>query len=135
MIKKIYLDDENSLIKLPCVVNNLRKVDLILDTGASHTMLHSAILSKLGYTERDIVGYSKVSTANGIKKLPVYQIDVIHLVNDLSTISSILKKDLLVTSDTFDRADYQDADGILGLDFFRNLRLDVDFRSKILTVI
>jgi hypothetical protein len=101
-------------------------VDLVLDTGASHTFIDFGILIKEGYRLSDSQGLVPVETANGIIYANVFSVPVISSLG-------ILKSDFEITSYLFD--DLQnDFKGVLGLDFFDNTEFCISLKVNTLTI-
>jgi len=55
-------------------------VDLVLDTGASHTFVDFGILIKEGYRMNDTKGLVPVETANGIIPANRFEVESVHKV-------------------------------------------------------
>ena len=101
-------------------------VDLVLDTGASHTFLNFGILIKEGYRMGDTKGLVPIETANGIIYANRF---------DLSDISAlgISKNNFEVTSFLFDdpEGDYQ---GVIGLDFLADKKFCIDLLKNEISI-
>jgi len=65
------------------LINNQEPVKLIIDTGASLTVLSSKIIRDLGLNLGDLLYYTEFSTANGIVKAPVFELDSISVRNHI----------------------------------------------------
>ncbi len=125
-IQTFELDSFNNVIVIPTLVNGKDYINLILDTGASHTVINLTRLIDLGYKISDTQGLTLIATANGIIEENTYLIPTISF-------AGIIKKDLLVASYHFETGDYG-ADGVLGLDFFKDLSLTIDFKNLTIEV-
>jgi predicted aspartyl protease len=96
------------------------RVRLAVDTGANATALDHELLRKAGFGIRDAVDHVRVFTAGGVMDLPVFRIQRV-------TAFDIARDDLLVAAPKFPPE--SGIDGVLGLDFFRGLRLTIDLRE------
>jgi predicted aspartyl protease len=113
-------ETEDDLIIVTARIGN-SVLDLVLDTGASHTFINFGVLIKEGYRVGDTKGLVPVETANGIIYANRYQIDKIEGLG-------IVKACFEVTSYIFDdpESNYQ---GVIGLDFLENTKFCIDFEK------
>lgn len=96
---------------------------LALDTGASHTVIDSALLDSAGIpVDRDGPQY-RVRTATGTgsaRRIILERLSALgHAKNDFAVMTYPLSKSLRL-------------DGFLGLDFLRGLELIIDFRNGLI---
>ena len=112
---------EDDLIIVTARIGN-SVLDLVLDTGASHTFINFGILIKEGYRVGDTKGLVPVETANGIIYANRYEITKI-------TGLGIVKENFEVTSYIFDdpETNYQ---GVIGLDFFDKVKFCIDLNAN-----
>ena len=92
---------------------------LLLDTGATHSMLNREIASTLGYNLARAGNLIRTITASGVVFAPqvvLQSIEVLH--QELRSFPVLF---YTLPGDA-------GADGVLGLDFFRGRRLTLDFR-------
>ena len=118
-------ETEDDLIVIPVKIGN-SLVDLVVDTGASHTFIDFGILIKEGYRLNDTKGIIAVETANGIiyaNRFDVGSIDAL----------GISKENFEVTSYIFDDPE-SNFKGVIGLDFLGNNEVCINFKENILTV-
>jgi predicted aspartyl protease len=101
-------ETEDDLIIVTVRIGN-SVLDLVLDTGASHTFINFGVLIKEGYRVGDTKGLVPVETAKGIIYANRYEVSKI-------TALGIVKENFEVTSYIFDdpETNYQ---GVIGLDF------------------
>ena len=118
-------DTEDDLIIVQVQIGN-SLVDLVLDTGASHTFIDFGILIKEGFRLNDTKGLVPVETANGI--IIANRFDV-QTINGLG----IEKKNFEVTSYLFDDP-VSDFKGVIGLDFLENTECCINFKKSIITI-
>lgn len=101
---------------------------LAIDTGASQTLLELNILYFLGYTLDDSIGTSFYETANGIIEGHIVSI------KELSALGITRRNFEVCTFDFLARGLISELTGVLGLDFFDNVKICLDFRTSIITV-
>ena len=118
-------DTEDDLIIVQVQIRN-SLVDLVLDTGASHTFIDFGILIKEGFRLNDTKGLVPVETANGI--IIANRFDV-QTINGLG----IEKKNFEVTSYLFDDP-VSDFKGVIGLDFLENTEICINFKKSLITI-
>jgi predicted aspartyl protease len=116
---------EDDLITFPVRIGN-SIVDLVFDTGATHTFIDLGILIKEGYRIGDSKGLIPVETANGIIYANRFE------VNKIATLG-IVKENFEVTSYLFDDPE-SDFKGLIGLDFFENKEVCINFVENKLTI-
>lgn len=98
---------------------------LALDTGATATQISATILTALGYDPPRSARRRRVRTATGTAVAPV--VDLRHLLA-----LGRGRADLAVTA--LDLPPATTYDGLLGLDFFRGLVLNLDFAGGVITL-
>jgi predicted aspartyl protease len=114
-------ETEDDLIIITARIGN-SVLDLVLDTGASHTFINFGVLVKEGYRVGDTKGLVPVETANGIIYANRYEVIKI-------TALGIEKSNFEVTSYIFDdpETNYQ---GVLGLDFLAETKFCIDLKTN-----
>jgi predicted aspartyl protease len=97
-------------------------LDLVFDTGASHTFINFGVLIKEGYRVGDTKGLVPVETANGIIYANRFNITQIECLG-------IAKEYFEVTSYIFDDPEnnYQ---GVIGLDFLGKMKFCIDLDTN-----
>jgi predicted aspartyl protease len=118
-------ETEDDLIVIPVKIGN-SLVDLVVDTGASHTFIDFGILIKEGYRLNDTKGIIAVETANGILYANRFDVESIDALG-------ISKENFEVTSYIFDDPE-SNFKGVIGLDFLGNNEICINFKENILTV-
>src|SRR5262245_16627496 len=101
------------------------EVVLVLDTGATTSLIRSDLLTRLGYDPAASTDRVQVLTGGGVRILP-------RLVVNRLTVLGQDRIDFPDLSDALPPG--ADIDGILGLDFFRGQILTLDFRSGLITL-
>jgi predicted aspartyl protease len=95
-------------------------LQLALDTGATTTLINVAMLVALGYDPALSPDRIQVTTGSGVEFVP--RIDLQRL-----TALGLERYGLQVLAHTLPPT--SGVDGLLGLDFFRDSRLSLDFRG------
>lgn len=104
------------------------EISLGLDTGASHTVIDLTPLLIAGYDISQSKSVVQLETASGVIDAYIFR------VRELTAIG-IKKRDFEIC--VYDFLTYHlitDFDGLLGLDFFEDHQLCIDFRSSVLTI-
>jgi hypothetical protein len=89
-----------------------------LDTAATHTVLPATSLRRLGYDLSQPVRRTRLRAATGIAPAPMIQVQAITALERIHTDFLVAAHDLPLGVE---------ADGLLGLDFFRGFVLNIDF--------
>ena len=98
---------------------------LVLDTGASRTLVNRDIVERLGYSLSADLPTARVATGSRIENMPMLVVSrIAALGRDLTNLEVLCHN--LPAGTTID--------GLLGLDFFRNQRLTIDFREGLITL-
>ena len=98
---------------------------LALDTGATMTWLSVVIMAELGYDLASPADLMEVTTASSREVTPVIPVAQIRALNNERLDFPVLCHNL-PSGTPFD--------GLLGLDFFRDHRLTIDFREGLVTL-
>jgi predicted aspartyl protease len=101
------------------------ELELLLDTGASDTVISDARLLAAGYDPMAAVNAHSVVTASGSIRMLEYRVLVLATLGDVRT-------DFPVLSHTFPAG--VGHDGVLGLDFLRGNVLTIDFVNGEITL-
>jgi hypothetical protein len=117
---KFNLNTEEDLILLDAFIDGYL-IRLALDTAASHTVIDTTALILADYPLNNSNSHVKIETASGIieaKKIAIKEFKSIGLTKNNFELTSydFIASGLLT-----------EIDGVLGLDFFRNLILTIDF--------
>ena len=116
-------DRGRGLIVVPTEVvgpNGSAIVRLALDTGATRTLINSALLMSLGYGPNAADATVEVTTGSGVEFVPL------RPVTRLTALGQE-RRDFGVISHTLPPS--AGVDGLLGLDFLRGRVLTIDFRN------
>jgi predicted aspartyl protease len=95
-------------------------LQLALDTGATTTLVNVAMLVAIGYNPALSADRVRVTTGSGVEFAPRVELQRLTVLGQERYGLHMLGHTLPPSSGV---------DGLLGLDFFRGLRLTVDFRA------
>jgi predicted aspartyl protease len=98
---------------------------LALDTGATTTLINSDMLLSIGYDSAGSESRVQITTASGLEEVPQINVKRLTALGKELTDFPVLSFTLPPTSGV---------DGLLGLDFLRVKRLEVDFRNGSITL-
>ena len=121
--QKFQLSEADSLIILPCIVSD-EEVSLALDTGASHTVVDLTKLLIAGYKISESLRNEVFETAKGTVEALVFKVDTFH------ALGTTLKNIEVCSYDFLGNNVLSEIDGVLGLDFFRNTDLRINFKTS-----
>ncbi len=116
------LETEESLILVPTLVED-EEVSLVLDTGASHTIIDLTKLLIIGYRLDDSLGVVQFETAKGVVDAYVFKIDYLRALGHEKRNITICSYDFLGNNIL------SEIDGVLGLDFFQETELLINFKK------
>lgn len=103
-------------------------VRLALDTGASNTIIDLTALLIAGYRKADAIDGVEIETGKGIIQADVYKTQHLKTLGISQTDFGVCSYDFLANSVL------TDIDGVLGIDFFENKKLCIDFDRQEITV-
>ncbi len=117
------LHDENSIIIVHAVIEDKYEFRLALDTAATHTTIDSNILYLAGYELRNAIVKVEVETANGIIVNEIYELKKLNCLGMSKTNFKVQVYDFIAHGIT------TEYDGVIGLDFLRDIVLTIDFKD------
>jgi len=100
-------------------------VRLALDTGATGTLINTAIMVSVGYDPGVSPDRVQVTTGSGVEFVPRVKLEKIEALGRERTDFPVLCHTLPASASV---------DGLLGLDFFRGLKLNIDFSGACITL-
>lgn len=118
-------ESPDDLITITARIDN-SVVDLVLDTGASHTFVDFGILIKEGYRMDDTKGLVPVETANGIIPANLFEVKKVEALG-------ASKENFEVTSYLFDNPE-STFKGVLGLDFLDGKEVCINLKNNTVKV-
>lgn len=124
---KFTFNKKKGLIIVPVTIKGPKLIvdaNFVLDTGATFTVINSEVLYKAGFKKENIIEKINTTTASGISSASIMKISSISAMGLIRHNLKIISKDLPLTLFV---------DGLLGLDFFRNKELNLNFRTGIIT--
>ncbi|PKP57238.1 MAG: peptidase A2A [Candidatus Altiarchaeales archaeon HGW-Altiarchaeales-1] len=102
-----------------------RGVKVLLDTGATNTILSWDTLKDIGYDPAISTKRTNITTANGVIEAPLVRVKEI-------SIGDFRVKDIDVLC--HDIPELIRVDGLLGLNFIENFRVCIDYKKEILEI-
>ena len=124
----IRFDPRGRLIIVPARIHgrdNRETVDLVLDTGATRTIVSREVAQSLGYDPAALEEWAHITTGSGALSVPLLSVEKIEALRKAETNMRVLCHTLPSRAAI---------DGVLGLDFLRGERLVVDFRAGLLAL-
>ena len=118
----VAFDRKASLIKLPVTIkkgNEILRYKFALDTGANVTLIDSDVMLEMGYSKVNSIGTTHTLTASKPETVYEFKIDNIMALG-------LIRRDFKVISRSLPLG--LGIDGLLGLNFFRNQELIIDFK-------
>lgn len=100
-------------------------LSLALDTGATGTLISQSSLLRLGYDLTQAQDQVQITTGSSIEYAPRILLGKLTALGQVRTDFPILGHNLPPSASV---------DGLLGLDFFRGLNLNIDFRDGLITL-
>ena len=98
---------------------------LALDTGASSTLVSKEILTVIGYEPDSLPKTVNFTTGSGVESASRVTVDRLEALSQSRPNFSVIAHTLPPTASI---------DGVLGLDFFRNHVLTLDFQRGVITL-
>jgi predicted aspartyl protease len=115
--------ENDGLIVVQVFINLEHSFFMVLDTGCSHTVLHTKEAEKMGFNLKK----ARKTTIDTGSQSEVAKEIVVELIEALDyTVSNLT---LTVFDVNIDRTKYV---GYLGLDFFQDKKLTIDFKNQVL---
>ena len=115
--------DKGSLITVPCRIG-IDTIALALDTGASHTTFDLTQILMLGYSVTDAIRMERVKTGGGTVETYVFVLKQLTCLGITRTNIEVSAYDFFA----FNIVAY--FDGVLGLDFFEDVKFCIDLKQK-----
>ncbi|MCI0487825.1 MAG: retropepsin-like domain-containing protein [Blastocatellia bacterium] len=105
--------------------NLVRVVNLLMDTGASYTILSWATLISLGLDPASSTVRRPVTTASGLVWMPLVELEEFHAFGQSIAQFPVLAHTVPLGSQV---------SGILGMDFLREFKIKLDFQQAIVEI-
>jgi predicted aspartyl protease len=124
---QFYRKSSDELVVVKARVNN-ESLRVALDTGASHTILDLTALLFAGYRLTDSYGVTEFETGKGVIEAHRFMVDRL-------TVCGITQEQVEVFAyDYLAHGLLSEYDGVIGLDFFSDHKICLDFRISEITV-
>ena len=121
----IPIEKHGQIVVIQAILNNKRSAKFVVDTGATYTMISSAVAKDLDIDLTQNQRTMPFQTANGLIQAPLTNLDSI-------TVGGMEVKNL--TAAVHDAVPDPQVAGLLGLNFLSNFRMDIDTQKGLLHV-
>lgn len=118
-----HFNSKSGLIVVTCNIigpSGNRYARLALDTGATSTIICKEIVVAIGYDPESLADYVKITTGSGVETTVRLNVARIEALGQSREVFPIIAHTLPPTAAV---------DGLLGLDFFRDHILTLDFKN------
>jgi predicted aspartyl protease len=124
-VKFAKLDRRAPLIVVPAKVNGVGRLRLVLDTGATHSVVTPQLVERLGLV---VHGSATAMAAGGTMNLAIVRID------SLEVAGAVVRR-LTVAVVNVDHVAKltRKIDGVVGNDFLRRFKVTIDYRKSTVT--
>lgn len=122
------LPTDEDVIIVNASIEGKYKFRLALDTAATHTTIDSNVLYFACYPLKNSKGETEVETSNGIIMAELYDI------TNLECLSIIHEKFEVQVYDFLAHGITSNYDGVVGLNFFKNNKICIDFKKREITI-
>jgi clan AA aspartic protease (TIGR02281 family) len=119
----IPIEQHGQIVVIQATLNNKRAAKFVVDTGASYTMISSAVAKDLDIDLSQNQRTMPFQTANGLIQAPLTNLESI-------TVGGMEIKNL--TAAVHDAVPDPQVAGLLGLNFLSNFRMDIDTQRGLL---
>ena len=128
MIYHFKRDAEYELIVVTILIDGRHVFKMLLDTGATHTTIDSNTLYMIDYNSKDVAETTEIETGNGVVEVGILEIAA------LSSLGLTRKKFPVQIYDFLSHGIFSDYNGVLGLDFFKDVKFCIDMKKNTITV-
>ena len=121
-VSLVSFDKKAALIVVPVTIKTEKKVwefRFAVDTGATISLISASVMERLGYTKADSLRTSHTITASKAETVYEYSLDNIMAIG-------LIRRNFKVISRSLPMG--LGIDGLLGLNFFHNKELTIDFK-------
>ena len=102
-----------------------RRVKMVLDTGATYTMIPWYIAEELGYNPTESKDFISMTTASGTIEAPLITLDYVSILDMPVKNQQVIVHNLPESSHV---------DGLLGINYLKHFKLTIDFKIGILVL-
>jgi len=121
-ISLVSFDRKAALIVVPVTIKagtDIRKYKFAVDTGATISLIDTDVMTALGYKQQDSIRTTHTITASKTETVYEYSLDNIMAIG-------LIRRNFKVISRSLPMG--LGIDGLLGLNFFKNKELTIDFK-------
>jgi len=121
-VSLVSFDKKAALIVVPVTIKTEKKVwefRFAVDTGATISLISASVMERLGYTKADSLRTSHTITASKAETVYEYSLDNLMAIG-------LLRRNFKVISRALPAG--LGIDGLLGLNFFKDKELTIDFK-------
>ena len=125
---KFEFDSDTPVIVVECELKGedvTERIKMALDTGATYTMIPWKVAEVLGLNPEVSKRRVEITTASGIESVPLVSLKSIMLFDKKAMNMDVVIHDLPPRSYV---------DGLLGLSFLKNFKVNLDFKEGILEI-
>ena len=118
----VSFDRKAALIVVPVTVKvgeEIMKFQFAVDTGATISLIDADVMTRLGYTAADSIRTTHTITASKTETVYEYELDNIMAIGLIRRNFKVISRELPMGLGI---------DGLLGLNFFKNKELIIDFK-------
>ena len=118
--EKFNLEDKAVIVKVYVEADGItNELDLIVDTGTQESLISEKAIMAMGYVRANSIGDVPIQTVGGSAMAYRYIIDSIEALGVRRNMFNVISHPMPKGAG---------ADGLLGLDFFENTELTIDFK-------
>lgn len=125
---KFSLENEDSLIRIDAQIGRA-DLTLALDTGATHTLIDLTLMLLNGYDLTNVVRTVEFETAKGSISAYIFR------VSELTALGRTVRDVEVSSYDFIGNNVIFDIDGVLGLDFFKETELTINFKTYTISLV
>ena len=118
----VSFDRKAALIVVPVTIKvgkEIKNYKFAVDTGATISLINSSVMTALGYKQQDSISTTQTITASKTETVYEYSLDNIMVLG-------LIRRNFKVISRSLPMG--LGIDGLLGLNFFQNKELTIDFK-------
>ena len=118
----VSFDRKAALIVIPVTIKvgaEIRKYDFAVDTGATISLIDADVMTALGYKQQNSIRTTHTITASKNETVYEYELDNIMAIGLIRRNFKVISRKLPMGLGI---------DGLLGLNFFKNKELTIDFK-------
>ena len=118
----VSFDRKAALIVVPVTIKvgtEIRKYDFAVDTGATISLIDADVMTALGYKQQNSIRTTHTITASKNETVYEYELDNIMAIGLIRRNFKVISRKLPMGFGI---------DGLLGLNFFKNKELTIDFK-------